>query len=65
MATQKKGRKIGNKKKVPSQKRYTMEQRWLRNKRKKVAKHEREVARKRNKILSAEVRKKNHVEVSV
>lgn len=33
MAGQSKGRKIGNKKKVPAQKRYTAERRWERNKR--------------------------------
>ena len=38
MATQAKGRKIGNKKKVPSQKRYTGEMRWVVHKRKKVEK---------------------------
>lgn len=46
MASGKKGRKIGNKKKQPAMKRYTAEMRWVKNKARKAKKEEKKRIKK-------------------
>lgn len=53
-----KGRKIGNKCKQPSMKRYTNEQRWIKNKRLAKERHAKRMAKKAKKAVARSKKRK-------